>query len=453
MRRRLLLWLLVGFTLSTIVAALAVYGLAREEARAILDFQLEQMAIAFPRTGFGPVSAPPADLLGMVDRVVVQIWDRGGTQVYLSRSGSPPPESRGLGFSTVTAADGQWRIYSALHGDNVVQVSQPTSVRERLAARMALRTMLPILALLPILSALVWVTVGHGLKPLNDVASALRTRSAEALDPLPADGLPREVRPPVEALNDLLARLRRSIDAQRSFIGDAAHELRTPLTAVSLQAQIAERAATQSERTAAFARLKSGVERATRLVEQLLALARSEPDAAQQPFAPVDLAEVARHVVAERAPIAYARRVDVEFAERGHAVIMGDAEALHVMLGNLVDNAIHYAPARGTVQVEVGRQGDAAYCAIEDTGPGIAPAERERVFDRFYRGNVAAATGSGLGLAIVRKVAERHAASVALDAGAGGRGLKVSVRFPASAAVGAVAVRAAPAPIAASERT
>jgi two-component system OmpR family sensor kinase len=429
-RRQLLVWLVLGFSLATIAAAIGVYRQARLEAGEILDYQLQQMAAAFPKEGFGPLTIPPVVAIESGDVVVVQIWDQGGVQVYLSRPDSPPPESRGLGFSTVSTPDGDWRVYSAIVGNNVIQVSQPTSAREELAAAMALRTMLPLLVLTPLLILLIWITVGRGLKPLNVVASAVGTRSAEALQPLPEQSLPREVKPLVSALNELLARLGRSLSFQRSFIADAAHELRTPLAAVKLQIQIAERARDDDERAAAFARLKGGVDRATRLVEQLLALARYEPEAAEQPFAPVDLTDIARDVVVERAPIADANGIDLGLSSVAPTQIMGDAEALRVMLGNLVDNAIHYTPARGTVDVEVRMQSNGSCLVVTDTGPGIPSADRERVFDRFYRGDTAGQTGSGLGLAIVHRVAQRHRASVELGEGSGGRGLKVTVCFP-----------------------
>lgn len=428
-RRRLLLWLLVGFSLCTVAAAWGVYKQARQEAREIFDFHLEQMAAAFPREGFGPNTIAPVETLGVEDHVVVQIWDQNGVQVYQSPAGVPPPESTSIGLSTVVTAEGTWRIFSAVRGQTVIQVSQPTSVREKLAAAIALRTILPLLLLLPILSLLTWVTVGHGLKPLNEVASAVKTRSAEALEPLPEQRLPTEVKPLVTALNELLARLGRSLSSQRSFIADAAHELRTPLAAVRLQTQLAERAGNESERAAAFVQLKRGIDRATRLVEQLLALARNEPDVGRALFGPVDLWVIARDVIRERAPIADAKEVDVGLSGDGPVRISGDAEALRMMLGNLVDNAIHYTPPRGTVDVEVGRGGNGAYWTVSDTGPGIPAAARERVFDRFYRGPDGGVTGSGLGLAIVRSVAQRHGASLALDAGPDGHGLKVTICF------------------------
>ncbi len=429
-RRQLLLWLLVGLTAVTAAAAFAVYSRAQSEARDLFDYQLQLMAAAFPNEGFGSAVAPPLNEAKIGDVVVVQIWNESGVQIYLSRPGLPVPQSADIGFSTVTTPQGDWRIYSSVIGNNLVQVSQPTSARETLAAGLALRTMLPLLILLPVLFAMIWMIVGRGLRPLNEVALALGKRSADALEPLPVNGLPEEVKPLVAALNELLVRLGRALSLQRSFIADAAHELRTPLTAVKLQIQLAERTSTDSERAAAFTELKGGIERATRLIEQLLTLARSEPEAADRPLVTMNLTDVARQVVAERAAIAEAKRLDLGFSGNAPILTMGDAEALRAMLGNLVDNAMYYTPSGGTVDVEVVAKDGKACLIVTDTGPGIPAEERERVFDRFYRGEAGSAPGSGLGLAIVRKIAQRHQAAVDLGVGAGGRGLKVTVCFP-----------------------
>jgi len=430
-RRRLLLWLFAGLTLSTAVAAVAVYLRARVEAQDLFDYQLQLMAAAFPRQGFGIAAAPPSEAADEDNVVVVQIWDASGAQLYLSRPGAAAPENTDLGFSTVASPGGSWRVYSAVVGDNVVQVSQPTRARDELAASLALRTMLPLLVLVPVLMMLSWVTVGRGLKPLNEVTSAVGRRSADDLEPLPDRSLPREVMPLVAALNRLLARLDQALSLQRSFIADAAHELRTPLTAVRLQTQIAERASSDAERTAAFAQLKSGTERAARLVEQLLALARTEPEATERALMAVSLGDVARQVVAAQAAIAEAKRVELGLSSDAAVNVQGDSEALRVMLGNLVDNAVRYTPSGGTVDVTVSRDGSHACVAITDTGPGIPPSARERVFDRFYRHQSGDAQGSGLGLAIVRRIAQRHGATIELADGPGGAGLKVVVRFAA----------------------
>jgi len=260
------------------------------------------------------------------------------------------------------------------------------------------------------------------------------TVEATALEPLSEAALPSEVRPLVHALNGLLERLDHALVAQRSFIADAAHELRTPLTAVHLQAQLAERATSDAERAAALSELKGGLERATRLSEQLLALAREEPGVSERAPVSVDLGASARGIVADLAPLAAAKNIDLGLSEHPGVQVRGDADAIATLISNLLDNAIRYTPLSGRVDVAVSSKDDAAALAVCDNGPGIAPEERERVFDRFYRGAAAhAARGSGLGLAIVRRIGERHGATVELGPGIDGKGLGVTVRFPRGA--------------------
>jgi two-component system OmpR family sensor kinase len=308
---------------------------------------------------------------------------------------------------------------------------------------MALRTIVPLLAVLPVLGLLIWLIIARGLKPLERVAAAVGRRSPTQLEPLAERDLPREVQPLVHSLNGLLQRLGETLAAQRTFIADAAHELRTPLTAVHLQAQLAERATTDAERRKALADLKAGLERATRLSEQLLTLARTEPgvDAAERTAGDVDLSVLAREVIAELAPLAAEKAIDLGLSESGSALVRGDRDALRTLLSNLVDNALRYTPRKGRVDVAVGPQGDRVALVVRDNGTGIAPEEQVRVFDRFYRGQPAAVPGdaapgasvrgSGLGLAIVKSIAERHGAEIALGEGLDGKGLGVTVRFPA----------------------
>jgi two-component system OmpR family sensor kinase len=312
---------------------------------------------------------------------------------------------------------------------------------------MALRTIVPLLLIAPLLALFMWYGVTRGLSPLARVTAALGKRSPGGLDPLDEAGLPDEVRPLVHALNGLLARLDRALGAQRAFIADAAHELRTPLTAVHLQAQLAERATDETARRAALAELKSGLTRATHLVEQLLTLAREEPGVADRGTAPVNLAELARSVVGELGALAAARGVDLGAAGSAAdapaaraVVVEGDAAGLRALIENIVDNAVRYTPRDGRVDVCVEAEGADAVLAVRDSGPGIPASERTRVFDRFYRAPAAGAAdvpGSGLGLAIVKRIAERHDATIALGpgiAGPAGEGLTVTVRLPLSLA-------------------
>jgi two-component system OmpR family sensor kinase len=442
-RRQLLVWLLAGLLLGVAVAAIGTYLRARQEANALFDHQLQEMVASLTDA---PFAAAPAGASGngvADDALVVQIWDRNGMQLYLSQPQRLLPQHAQLGFTNLRTESGEWRVFSALTGNQVVQVAQPMRARRELAASMALRTIVPLLAVLPALGLLIWFIIARGLEPLERVAAAVGRRSPTQLEPLAERGLPGEVLPLVRALNSLLERLGKALAVQRTFIADAAHELRTPLTAVHLQAQLAERAASDAERRKALADLKSGLERATRLSEQLLTLARTEPgvDSAERPMASVDLSMLAREVIAELAPLAAQKAIDMGLSEAGSAAVRGDREALRTLLSNLVDNALRYTPPKGRVDVAAGLEGDRVALAVRDNGPGIAPAERARVFDRFYRSQPAAVTGddaqgagvrgSGLGLAIVKSIADRHGAEAALGEGLDGRGLGVTVRFPA----------------------
>jgi two-component system OmpR family sensor kinase len=256
--------------------------------------------------------------------------------------------------------------------------------------------MSPFLLLLPLLGVLVWFSVGRELRSLEAVARAVGRRTVLTLDPLSEGGLPDEVRPLVGALNELLARLGRALDAQRDFVADAAHELRTPLTALRLQIQLAERAASDEERASAFATVSSGLNRATHVVEQLLTLARQEPEAEERIAEAVGLAALARQVVAERMPIAEAKAVDLGVTRAESLTVQADAESLRVLLANLIDNAVRHVQQGGRVDVAVFADRGCAVLEVIDNGPGIPAAERERVFDRFYRRPGNEVSGSGL---------------------------------------------------------
>jgi len=429
-RRQLLLWLLCGLALAVVVAGARIYTQTLDEANELFDYHLQQMAASLPNDSFGPLPPSSAAELGAEDGLVVQIWDRNGLELYFSRPASKLPQRAELGFSTVNTPRGSWRVFSALEQNNVVQVAQPMSVRQNLAAGMALRALGPLLALLPVLGILIWITIGRGLRPLDRIAAALGRRTPDSLEPLPEAGLPREIQPLVQALNELLGRLERALESQKAFVADAAHELRTPLTAVQLQIQLAERASTDIEREEAFSRLKRGQARAAHLVQQLLTLARQEPGITPPPHAPVDLAELARVVLSEYAPVAANRNISLAIGETAPASVSGDFEALRVMLGNLVDNAIRYTPEGGAVGIALRLRERKAVLEVSDTGPGIPPEDRARVFDRFYRREATHVAGSGLGLAIVKNIADRHRASILLEDCAPGPGLRVSVIFP-----------------------
>ncbi|HIA2382330.1 TPA: ATP-binding protein [Burkholderia contaminans] len=428
-RHQLLIWLLAIVVAGVGIAGWLIYRQALAEANELFDYQLQEIAAALPSEPFSQVFGSRTN---GEEGIVIQIWNRNGVLMYFSHPRAPIAPRAELGFSTERTDRGEWRVYGAIVGDNVVQLAQPLSVRNRLAANVALRTLWPLIVLLPFLGAAVWGIVGRGLAPLGRVTRAVEARRPEALDPLPDGRLPLEVQPLVRALNGLLARVAAALDTQKAFVADAAHELRTPLAAVQIQAQLVARAKDDASRREAVADLQDGVSRATRLTEQLLALARAEPDGATM-REPVDLQALLAECVGAVAPLAQRRDIDLGFEETRAASVVADVGALRVMFGNLLDNAVKYTPDGGRIDVSLTRDAAGRACVqIGDSGPGIPAEERERVFDRFYRDSSARArtdvAGSGLGLAIVKRVAAQQGATVSLgDAAAGG--LLVSVVF------------------------
>lgn len=432
-RRHLLIALLGTLCAAMLLGGWATYRAAREEAGMLFDYHLKQIALSLrDQTFLGPAEALASD--ESLD-YVIRVWDRNGLTVYYSKPHEALPELTRLGYSTAESPEGEWRLFAIQYHGLTIAVAQPMRVRNQLAANAAWSTLRPFFVLLPVLGVLIWVLVGRGLRPLARLAQSLHERTPDSLSPLPDDNVPDEAQPLVSSLNDLLARLKSALDAQRAFIADAAHELRTPLTALQLQTQLVERAPTEAARTAALAELKEGLQRATHAVQQLLTLARHEPGAAEYRKLPVKLADLARQSVVDHALLADARDIDLGVAETNEsATVLADADALRVVFANLIGNALRYTPTGGRVDVRCGLEdvkdeGSAAFLEVSDTGPGIPVEERGRVFDRFYRRGGESETGSGLGLAIVRTIADRHQARVVLgDVPSGG--LRVRVVFP-----------------------
>ncbi len=339
------------------------------------------------------------------------------------------------GFSNTVVNGVVWRVFSRWDPQRrfLIQVGQSEEIRDELAADIVLTLLAPLLVAFPLLALLIWASVGQGLSPLQRAAREVQAREPRNLTPLGEEGAPAEIRPLLSALNGLFLRLEEAFQAERRFTADAAHELRTPLAALRTQAQVALRAADDAGRRRALDQVLAGVDRATQLVEQLLTLARVDPEMSRSGGEAVDLDSLASEVLADMAPTALEKGTELGLEEpRGEPRARGDRTMLGILLRNLADNAIRYTPPGGSVRVATGSDGGRAWLEVEDNGPGIPAPEREKVFRRFYRVLGSGESGSGLGLSIVQRIAELHGARLELGDGDGGRGLRARVRFPAA---------------------
>lgn len=440
LRRRLLTWLLPAACVIGLVASAGTYWGALRELDDLLDDQMRSMSkqivvgpngeLSFSNHAKGKHGFEASD----PDAVLLQVW-RNGTLVYSTDRDSklPPPAQQGI--ASVDVGGQPWRTYVTERGGTTIRLAQARHARWEAIAGIAVHLLWPVFSMLPLLALGLWFGIGAGLRPLRAIASGLKRRNANNLEPVDVASMPNEVRPLAEAINDLLARLDRSFTLQRHFIADAAHELRTPIMGLSIQSQLLRRAATAEEREHILAQIHAGTTRLGHLAEQLLTLARLEPDAQAvvSASAPVDLAALCRSVVSDRARVADAHRIDLGAIVDVPVMAAGNADTLRVLLNNLVDNAIRYAGEGARVDVSARVDGTTPVLEVADDGPGIPEAERADVWERFYRGEgaqAATSSGSGLGLSIVKRIAEQHRATVSLSTTRGGRGLTVTVRFP-----------------------
>lgn len=298
----------------------------------------------------------------------------------------------------------------------LVQMAETLDKRALLANEIIKGVILPQFIILPIVLALVWFALARGLSPLAQLQERIRARPPDDLSPIESGQVPEEISPLVGSFNDMLARLSLSIEMQKRFIADAAHQMKTPLAGMRMQSELALRQTDHGEIHRSLEQLAKSSEAATRLVNQLLALARAENEPqAGAAFVALELSDLARSTVQDWVQASFTHHIDLGFEQPAYPVpISGNPVMLRELLSNLIDNALRYTPAGGSVTVRVRADPAHAVLEVEDTGPGIAQAERSHVFERFYRILGSSADGSGLGLAIVREIAQQHGAEVEL---------------------------------------
>ena len=445
-RRLLLWWLLLPLAGVFVASSVAAYRNAVAMASDAYDRALVDPALAIAQRLRSSAEAielemPAGTLEALrvdeVDRVYFAIRGRDGVLAGQSDLAPPPfpPEEGSPVFydARVAGAPVRAAAITVLLGTEMVTVvvAETRVKRDRLVRQALLSHAAPEVAFLAVALGVVWFGVARGLAPLEKLRAELAARSHRDLRPVPERQAPEEVRPLVRELNNLLARLAGSIEAQQRFVADAAHQLRTPLAALQAQVEAARRQQVPAELASTLDQLVAATRRTAHLARQLLTLAAVEP-AAERPFSAesVDLSQLLQESVAEWVTRADAKRVDLGF-ELGAAPVSGEPLLLRELAENLVENALRYAPAGSDVTLRTGRRGDIAFLEVEDNGPGIPESERARVFERFHRVKGTPGEGSGLGLAIVREIAHRHGATAAIGAPPSGRGTSVRIAFPA----------------------
>lgn len=364
-------------------------------------------------------------------KLAFQMWVLAENRIWLRTDSAPVyrMSEHTAGFDNSVIEGDQWRVYVLTDNEKrlQVQVGENSERRNELRDYIAWRVLIPILLAVPLLALMIWYGVGRAMVPLHNIATDVKHRRPDNLRPIADPVVPLEAKPLIDALNALFQRLQQAFETERRFTSDAAHELRTPLAALKTQAQVALRSTTDAERRQALTQVINGVDRATHLAQQLLTLARIDPTiwvGNDQ----VSLQALASQVLAEIAPAALAKDIDLSLETGTTATIRGDRAMLGIMMRNLVDNAIKYTPAGGKVEVHLEQDGVHIVFSVDDSGPGVPPEERIRVFERFYRQIGTSAPGSGLGLSIVKRIADLHHAAVRLGNAPLG-GLRVEVVF------------------------
>ena len=434
-RAKLVLWLVCGCAIGIGVVTVATYTFARAELRRTFDGELEQVARAVDlREDWVEAGRVRIAREGVL--FAVRAYDKSGRVYFETVLPSMPdavPLAKEAGLNYVETDNGRWRVYTHVSPQGIVQVGQPVEMRAALARDLSWRVVTPLLVFLPLLGILIAWLLRPGLAALSETSRLVSDRDASRLDPLPTENVPSELLPLVRQINALMSRLASALEAHRRFLADAAHGLRSPIAAIGLQAELAARSRNADALDTAHEELVRGTQRAARLVQQLLDFARLEPGTTGEPPRGIDLAALVRDVLSAHALEAEERGVDLGADMPAEVPLTGRESELRVLLANLVDNALRYAPPQSAVTVTIRRRPASAEIEVTDAGPGIPAAERERVFERFYRVEGDATRGTGLGLSIARAIVERHHGTIRLgDAhpGASLPGLSVLIELP-----------------------
>ena len=445
LRNRLLLIILSVFLVAWVVMTALTYVNTRHEIEQVFEAQMAQALHVLNDLTQHEIEemGPAVKRFDMLDdirfhpyekKLAFQVW-RGEDTLLMFAPSSPRTRMTSVdGYSNVTIEGTDWRVLSRTFPDRdnlQIIVGERREVRDQLIHKILVHVFWPILIALPPLVLFIMLGIQRGLLPLNKLSDEIADRSPTQLSPVSIEGLPEEIIPLIVSLNSLLNRLSYALDNERRFTADAAHELRTPLAALKAQAQVAARSDNKEQRINAIENTIRGMDRLTRLVEQLLTLARLDPEDAVKQHQAVNLEKIVESVSSELALAALNKKLHFELVRKGKCIIKGQDTALSVLVRNLIDNAIRYTPDGEKIIISVYAHNSQVVFSVCDSGPGIPDKDRQRIFDRFYRIIGTKAEGSGLGLSIVKRIADIHNAILEILTPENGKGTEFRVTFQA----------------------
>jgi two-component system, OmpR family, sensor histidine kinase QseC len=443
-RHFLLFSLLISITLASSITAVGNYLIDKQVTQNYLDVQLLKI-FSFIKI-LHDASKTDVGIRQEISRIFnrshsftannlfFQVWSKDGKlQLDSTNNTAESLADTATGFSDREIQKHNWRVYAdqdPATGAKII-VAELYDIRNKLADDITGSNARILLVTYPLFGILVWVIIGLALRSITRVTNEISNRASTYLEPVDANNIPIEIKPLVIELNQLFIRLKLAFERNKRFAADAAHELRTPLAALKTQAQVALKADNEDDRDNALIKVLQGVDRSSHMVAQLLTLSRLGQEEGLSDIKPVDLHKLASEVLAYLVPVALEKNIDIELGPVPFFhTVLGNEIILSVLIRNIVDNAIRYTPQGGEVKVRVLNEQGKIILRVTDSGPGIPPELRERVFERFFRILGTTASGSGLGLAIVNQITQLHHGQISLGTPPNGIGLQFDVVLP-----------------------
>ena len=437
-RQKILILITMVLVLGTGILSALIFMISKEELNDMLDESMQQVAYAvaahqdYTQTSNINITSLENHELGEDGDFVVQIWSPVGKLLYTSHNHIKIPILRKEeGFGQIDFLNKKWRYFIKKSQSKTIQILGTIEEREEDILETVITFLIPIFLQFPCIILLVYFATNKSLQPLYSLSKIIERRDSFNLTPIDMEKVPSEIQSIILSLNQLLSKLDKALKHQRQFIADAAHELRTPLTALQIQLENLEHSSDERERTESIESLKQGISRSVRLVINLLALSREDPDYIKIKMEKIDLRTILKAAHNEYLSFAKDKKMQLKLNLGVQDVfILGEAQSLQIMIGNILHNAILYTPEYGLVSMSLQVIGESAVVIIKDNGPGIPEEEHSRIFDRFYRVLGTKKSGSGLGLSIAKVIAERHKAHITLAPGSGKIGTHFEILFP-----------------------